>query len=88
MYSVSDWADVRRNVDLRWDLEGTPLQLKTDSELGSNEVIKMSIRKESSGIGNNNTFMASWPSQLRLNPTSIDAIAVNTIIIFNFQQVS
>ena len=40
MYDISDWTAVKRdNVHITWDLEGTPLQIKTDSVVGSDEEI-------------------------------------------------
>ena len=39
-YCISDWtAAVERDVKIPWDLEATPLQIKTDSALGSGEKI-------------------------------------------------
>eukprot|EP00116_Pleurobrachia_bachei_P014803 sb/3475065/ len=36
---ISDWTAVEWDVEIPWDLEGTPLQIKTDSILGSNDTI-------------------------------------------------
>eukprot|EP00116_Pleurobrachia_bachei_P001031 sb/3461293/ len=47
-----DWTAVKRNVKIPWDLEGTPLQIKTDSTLGSVEQIYVRMYgKEGSVIG-------------------------------------
>eukprot|EP00116_Pleurobrachia_bachei_P003198 sb/3463460/ len=40
-----DWAAVWRDVLLPWDLEETPLQIKTDSTLGSDEEINVQMHK-------------------------------------------
>ena len=36
---LSGWIAVERDVHIPWDLEGTPLQIKTDSALDSDEEI-------------------------------------------------
>ena len=41
--SVSGWVAVELDVKIPWDLEGTPLQIKTDSALGSDELIKVAL---------------------------------------------
>ena len=42
MFYISDWTAVtRKPPPIPWDLEATPLQIKTDSALGSNKLIKM-----------------------------------------------
>ena len=38
-FLFSDWTAVEIDADIPWDLEGTPLQIKTDSILGSDEQI-------------------------------------------------
>ena len=51
-FIFSDWTAVETNVNIPWDLEGTPLQIKTDSTLGSNDKIVLAMnKKDSSWIG-------------------------------------
>eukprot|EP00116_Pleurobrachia_bachei_P008162 sb/3468424/ len=43
-YPTPEWTAVERDdVSLPWDLEGTPLQIKTNSTLGSNEFIRVGL---------------------------------------------
>ena len=37
--TVSDWTDITRNVEIDYDLETHPLQIKTDSAAGSDEQV-------------------------------------------------
>eukprot|EP00116_Pleurobrachia_bachei_P005439 sb/3465701/ len=39
----SDWTAVEREVKIPWDLEATPLQIKTDSTLGSGDMIRVKV---------------------------------------------
>eukprot|EP00116_Pleurobrachia_bachei_P003169 sb/3463431/ len=41
----ADWTGVEGGTDIPWDLEGTPLQIKTNSTLGSNEEISVEMYK-------------------------------------------
>ena len=36
---LSDWTSVERDVKIPWDLEATPLQIKTNSTANSKEKI-------------------------------------------------
>eukprot|EP00116_Pleurobrachia_bachei_P006753 sb/3467015/ len=38
---LSEWTTVEKGVNIPWDLEATPLQIKTDSTLGSDKEIRM-----------------------------------------------
>eukprot|EP00116_Pleurobrachia_bachei_P005144 sb/3465406/ len=40
------WTAVERNVTIPWELEATPLQIKTDSTLGSNDLIYVMMYDE------------------------------------------
>ena len=52
MIYISDWIAVERNVFIPWDLEGTPLQIKTNSTLGSGDRIRGNMYdKGGSNIG-------------------------------------
>eukprot|EP00116_Pleurobrachia_bachei_P006482 sb/3466744/ len=46
-----DWTVVQRGVRIPWDLEGTPLQIKTDSTLDSDDVIMVDMYEGTSYIG-------------------------------------
>eukprot|EP00116_Pleurobrachia_bachei_P007648 sb/3467910/ len=48
IYCVSDWTAVEKDVKIPWDLEGTPLQLKTDSKLGSGQIMRVEMYKNDS----------------------------------------
>ena len=56
------WKAVERDVKMPWDLEGKPLQIKTDSTLGSSEVIAVDMYKESSLIS---TFTLQFVSTVK-----------------------
>eukprot|EP00116_Pleurobrachia_bachei_P002407 sb/3462669/ len=47
----ADWTAVERGTDIPWDLEATPLQIKTDSTLGSGEEIRVRM------IDNNGSYI-------------------------------
>eukprot|EP00116_Pleurobrachia_bachei_P010086 sb/3470348/ len=49
---TADWTAVERGVNIPWDLEGTPLQIKTDSTLGSDNQIRVYIMLKSYGYVN------------------------------------
>nr|AFK75454.1 putative secretory peptide-44 [Pleurobrachia bachei] len=52
---VSSWTAVgTRDARITWDLEGTPLQIKTNSSLGSNDVIKVGI------FATDNIYLTYW----------------------------
>ena len=43
IYHVSDWTAVEQDVKITWDLEGTALQIKTNSTLGSDDKFWINI---------------------------------------------
>nr|AFK75453.1 putative secretory peptide-43 [Pleurobrachia bachei] len=48
----TDWTAVKREVKIPWDLEGTPLQIKTNSTLDSEQVIRVGMYdKNGTGLG-------------------------------------
>eukprot|EP00116_Pleurobrachia_bachei_P005712 sb/3465974/ len=47
----ADWTAVERDTKIPWDLEETPLQIKTDSKLGSSDWIKVFMYKDVGYIG-------------------------------------
>ena len=50
-FLFSDWNAVELNAEIPWDLEGTPLHIKTDSTLGSDEaIVVVMLDKDSSHI--------------------------------------
>nr|AFK75457.1 putative secretory peptide-47 [Pleurobrachia bachei] len=46
---TADWTAVERDVYIPWDLEATPLQIETDSTLGSNEKTWVWLYNKDSG---------------------------------------
>nr|AFK75465.1 putative secretory peptide-55 [Pleurobrachia bachei] len=49
---LTDWKAVEPYEEIPWDLEATPLQIKTDSTLGSGDMILVQMYdKDSSSIG-------------------------------------
>eukprot|EP00116_Pleurobrachia_bachei_P001429 sb/3461691/ len=46
----SGWKDVERGVKITWNLEGTPLQIKTDSTIASDKIWIMMYDKEDNYI--------------------------------------
>eukprot|EP00116_Pleurobrachia_bachei_P004296 sb/3464558/ len=40
---LTDWTAVEREVKIPWDLEATPLQIKTDSTLDSGDMIRVKV---------------------------------------------
>ena len=52
IYCISEWTAVQRGVKIPWHLEQVPLQIKTDSVVGSNDWIWMVMyNKDNSSIG-------------------------------------
>eukprot|EP00116_Pleurobrachia_bachei_P008094 sb/3468356/ len=63
--ALADWTAVERDVEIPWDLEGTPLQIKTDSILGSNDKITVRMyNKDSSNVRLFNDSASSWISSV------------------------
>ena len=46
---ISGWKAVEKNLAISWDLEGTPLQIKTDSAMGSGDQIALFMSDKDSG---------------------------------------
>nr|AFK75425.1 putative secretory peptide-15 [Pleurobrachia bachei] len=42
---IGDWTAVEKDENIPWDLEGTPLQLRTDSTVGSGQIIRVEMYK-------------------------------------------
>ena len=74
---ISDWIAVR----IPWDLEATPLQIKTDSALGSNEWLMVWIYdNESSYIGFVEVFFSSTVQYWILHCTTKTELPVQSSI--------
>ena len=50
IYSISGWTAVKQGEKIPWDLEGTPIQIKTESTLGSGEQVYLKVWSESGGL--------------------------------------
>ena len=51
-FASPGWTAVEKSVQIPWDLEATPLQIKTDSTVGSgNEVYVIMYDKDGTEIG-------------------------------------
>ena len=48
--NLSDWTAVEVAVNIHWDIEGTPLQIKSDSTVGSDEEIRVNMYDEDSSF--------------------------------------
>eukprot|EP00116_Pleurobrachia_bachei_P002679 sb/3462941/ len=56
-----DWTAIKTEAKIPWDLEKTPLQIKTDSTLGSNEQMFVNIYdKDNVMVGNLAVFFGTW----------------------------
>ncbi|KAL5247451.1 hypothetical protein ACHWQZ_G019360, partial [Mnemiopsis leidyi] len=66
VYVQEDWIAVQREVKINYDLENSPLQIRTDSEVGSVEKVRVYFYNAQGDIAGGVCLHFSSPPQWRL----------------------
>ena len=64
-FTITGWIAVQLDEYINYDLEKSPLQIKTDSEVGSNNTVSVSFRGSGSYAGGVSLYF-SYPPQYEL----------------------
>ena len=66
-YHLSDWTAVDEyEVEIAYDLESSPLQIVTDSMLGSEELIRVDFKPEEENMGHGVLVQFTDPPQYKI----------------------
>ena len=76
----TDWRAVQRGVFISYDMEHSPLQIKTDSIVGSNEQVKVYFHTAGRGGAGKVSLLLTSPPQYRLSPCNTSLTNFSTVL--------